>query len=132
MDYNSEGSKFVTAGKDTAIRVYDEATKSLLLTMKGIKSSSLIYSKCYKNYIEFWRSLGGSGYSIKSAPGHSNRIFSCKVLADEENLILSGGWDNTVQLWDIRIGYAVLILMINFIFALNLALTRDIFNILHA
>mmetsp|Transcript_11368 Transcript_11368/g.15654 ORF Transcript_11368/g.15654 Transcript_11368/m.15654 type:complete len:345 (+) Transcript_11368:34-1068(+) len=84
MDYNSEGSKFVTAGKDTAIRVYDEATKSLLLTMKG-----------------------GSGYSIKSAPGHSNRIFSCKVLADEENLILSGGWDNTVQLWDIRIGYAV-------------------------
>ena len=35
MDYNAEGSKFVTAGKDTAVRVYDEATKSLLLTMKG-------------------------------------------------------------------------------------------------
>jgi WD40 repeat protein len=46
LDYNIEGSKFVTAGKDTAIRLYDEATKSLLLTMKG-----------------------GMGYSVKNTPG---------------------------------------------------------------
>jgi WD40 repeat protein len=26
LDYNSEGTQFATAGKDTAIRVYDEAT----------------------------------------------------------------------------------------------------------
>ena len=42
MDYNSEGSKFVTAGKDTAVRVYDEATKSLLITMKGSNISRYI------------------------------------------------------------------------------------------
>jgi WD40 repeat protein len=84
MDYNAEGAKFVTAGKDTCLRVYDEATKSLLLTMKG-----------------------GMGYSIKSTPGHSNRIFTCKFHPNDENIVLSGGWDNTVQLWDLRIGYAV-------------------------
>lgn len=84
LDYDKEGSKFVTAGKDTALRVYDEATKTLLTTMKG-----------------------GMGYSTQCTPGHSNRIFSVKVLAQDENMVISGGWDNTVQVWDIRLGYAV-------------------------
>ncbi len=84
LDYNSEGTKFVTAGKDTAVRVYDEATKTLLLTMKG-----------------------GLGYSVRTTPGHSNRIFSAKILPHDENMVVSGGWDNTVQIWDMRLGYAV-------------------------
>jgi COMPASS component SWD3 len=84
LDYSSEGTKFVTAGKDTAIRLYDEATKTLLSTMKG-----------------------GMGYSVKSTPGHSNRVFSVKILPHDENMIVSGGWDNTVQIWDIRQGAAV-------------------------
>lgn len=84
LDYNPEGTKFVTAGKDTAIRVYDEATKSLIVTMKG-----------------------GLGYSVRTTPGHSNRIFAVKVLNHDDNLIISGGWDNTVQIWDTRVGYAI-------------------------
>jgi COMPASS component SWD3 len=83
LDYNDEGTKFATAGKDTAIRVYDEATKTNISTMQG-----------------------GVGYSVKSTPGHSNRIFSVKYTTDE-NMIISGGWDNTVQIWDIRVGHAV-------------------------
>eukprot|EP00341_Mesodinium_pulex_P005051 CAMPEP_0116897852 /NCGR_PEP_ID=MMETSP0467-20121206/6716_1 /TAXON_ID=283647 /ORGANISM="Mesodinium pulex, Strain SPMC105" /LENGTH=243 /DNA_ID=CAMNT_0004569677 /DNA_START=262 /DNA_END=994 /DNA_ORIENTATION=+ len=79
LDYNDEGTKFVTAGKDTAIRVYDEATKTNISTMQG-----------------------GVGYSVKTTPGHSNRIFSVKYTTDE-NMIVSGGWDNTVQIWDIRV-----------------------------
>jgi len=47
------------------------------------------------------------GYSTRASPGHSNRIFSAKVLADDENIIVSGGWDNTVQVWDIRQGHAI-------------------------
>lgn len=84
LDYDKDGTKFVTAGKDTAVRVYDEATKTLLTTMQG-----------------------GQGYSTKTTPGHSNRIFSVKVLPQDENLVISGGWDNTVQVWDIRAGYAI-------------------------
>lgn len=84
MDYNAEGSRFVTAGKDTALRVYDEATKTLLMTMKG-----------------------GGSYSINSTPGHSNRIFSTRMVPHDENMIISGGWDNTVQFWDCRVGAAV-------------------------
>jgi len=84
LDYNEDGTQFVTAGKDTCVRIYDEATKTLVISMKG-----------------------GMGYSIKNSPGHSNRIFSCKFVPGDPNAVISGGWDNTVQIWDIRAGCAV-------------------------
>ena len=36
--------------------------------------------------------------------GHSNRVFSLKFVAEDPNLLVSGGWDNTVQVWDVRAG----------------------------
>lgn len=84
LDYNDEGTQFVTAGKDTKIRVYDEATKSIVTTLLG-------------NSI--------SNYST-TTPGHSNRVFSVKFTHDE-NILLSGGWDNTVHIWDCRVGSSV-------------------------
>lgn len=79
LDYNDEGTQFATAGKDTKIRIYDEATKSNILTLRG--SSVGDYSK--------------------TAPGHANRVFSVKFTHDE-HLLLSGGWDNTVSPFCIR------------------------------
>jgi COMPASS component SWD3 len=84
LDYNEEGTQFVTAGKDTKIRIYDEATKTNILTLLG-------------------SSIGN--YST-TTPGHSNRVFSVKYTHDE-NLLLSGGWDNTVHIWDVREGRSV-------------------------
>lgn len=81
-DYNDEGTKYITAGKDAAIRVYDEATKTLLLKMV-------------------------SGGDSKAPLGHTNRIQACKVMHGEENVVISGGWDDTVLVWDIRTGGAV-------------------------
>lgn len=40
-------------------------------------------------------------------PGHSNRVFSLKFDPDHQDLVVSGGWDNTVQIWDCRAGHAV-------------------------
>ena len=34
--------------------------------------------------------------------GHSNRIFAVKFDPNDSNIIASGGWDNTVQIYDIR------------------------------
>ena len=76
IDYSPDGMNFCSAGRDTKVRVYEEATKACLLT------------------------LGASEY--KSTPGHSNRVFAVKYKPDDPNVILSGGWDNTVQFWDIR------------------------------
>lgn len=38
----------------------------------------------------------------KGVPGHSNRVFSVKYNPTDPNLIVSGSWDNTVLLWDVR------------------------------
>jgi hypothetical protein len=35
-------------------------------------------------------------------PGHSNRIFCVKFDPSSQHTIASGGWDNTVQIYDIR------------------------------
>lgn len=64
-----------TAGKDKHVRLYDEQTKGLVLKMKE----------------------GG-----EMLPGHSNRIFAVKFNPNDPNIIASGGWDNTVQIYDIR------------------------------
>jgi COMPASS component SWD3 len=40
-------------------------------------------------------------------PGHSNRVFSLNFNPDDDNIILTGGWDNTVQIWDVRVSHAV-------------------------
>jgi len=35
-------------------------------------------------------------------PGHSNRVFCVKFNKSDQNMVISGGWDNTVQIYDIR------------------------------
>jgi COMPASS component SWD3 len=84
MDYNEDGSKFVTGGKDKSIRIYDEATRTELVNMKQ-----------------------GLGYSVTSTSGHSNRVFAVKFVPNDDNLLISGGWDDTILIWDARIGRAV-------------------------
>ncbi|KAI9136646.1 WD40-repeat-containing domain protein [Paraphysoderma sedebokerense] len=76
IDYFRDGTKFVTAGSDCNIRIYDEITRKL--------SAKLF-----------------AGYKDVTA-GHSNRIFAVKFHPSQPNLVVSGGWDNTIQIWDIR------------------------------
>ena len=35
-------------------------------------------------------------------PGHSNRIFALRFIDDDPNILLSGGWDSCVYIWDLR------------------------------
>jgi WD40 repeat protein len=73
IDFRLDGMHFATAGKDLIIRIYDETTKQLVHEMPD-----------------------------NGGPGHSNRIFAVKYDTDDPNILISGGWDNTVQIWDTR------------------------------
>jgi WD40 repeat protein len=35
-------------------------------------------------------------------PGHANKVFATKFNKEEENIVVTGGWDNNVIVWDIR------------------------------
>ena len=76
MDFNSSGETFATGGSDNKIRLYDDETKTLTKTISG-----------NFDYIS-----------------HSNRIFSLVFGKNQsnENLLVSGGWDNTLKFYDIR------------------------------
>lgn len=80
-DYRSDGDAFATGGRDGKVRIYDESTKALTQTLAGGRDS-------------------GSN-------GHSNRIYAVKYHPTDDNLIVSGGWDNTIQIWDVRAGHSV-------------------------
>jgi COMPASS component SWD3 len=79
-DFSPDGRQFATAGRDFIVRIYDETTKALVT--------------------EF--TPGGA-----ASPGHSSRIFSVKYYIEDPNILISGGWDSTVQVWDMREGSAV-------------------------
>lgn len=81
VDYAPDGSQLATAGRQREVRVYDESTKKLAQVLVG-------------------------GDSVNT-PGHSNRVFSLKYHPVVRGLLLTGGWDNTVQFWDLRCGHAV-------------------------
>ena len=74
LDYSTGAINFAVGCRDAVIRIYDEATKQI------------------SNVLE------GSGDT--DAVGHSNRIFAVKFYSTQ--LLLSGGWDNTIYLWDLR------------------------------
>ena len=37
-------------------------------------------------------------------PGHSNRVYCVKYNIHNPKIIVSGGWDQTMQVWDTRAG----------------------------
>lgn len=81
VDYAADGGQLATAGKKREVRIYDECTKKLSQVLSGGNS--------------------------ENTPGHSNRVFSLKYHPFMRNVIITGGWDNTVQFWDTRQGHAV-------------------------
>ncbi|KAJ3123962.1 hypothetical protein HK100_011425 [Physocladia obscura] len=72
---------FASAASDSFVRIYDAQTHAKILEMNR-----------------------GQG---TDAAGHSSRVFSVKFHPSDTNMLISGGWDNTIQFWDIRVGHSV-------------------------
>ena len=50
LDYTADGSAFAVGGKDCDLRLYDEATKSLVTAFGGDRSSGAGLSKCKRAF----------------------------------------------------------------------------------
>ena len=75
IDYCPLGDSYAVAGKLSKIEIIDEAT--------------------HTKTMELAKHAIGKG-------GHTNRIFALKYFQTNPNLLLSGGWDSNVNVWDIR------------------------------
>ncbi|KAJ9459060.1 putative WD-repeat protein 51A [Diplonema papillatum] len=87
LDYREDGLQFAASGKSGSVYVFDEENKTTPL-------STLTWAESSKD-----RDM--------PAPAHSSRVQSVKWLPHNPNLLVSGGWDKTIQLWDTRVDHAV-------------------------
>ena len=72
ISYRNDGLQFATCGSDVTIRVYDSLSSKTTLRFKSTEEEVVRVA-------------------------HSNRIFCTKFHPTDPNLIISGGWDNTVK-----------------------------------
>ena len=78
-DFTPDGLRIATVGSDRSVRIYDPNTRKLLDTLSK-----------------------GRDENGHTRPAHTNRIF-CAKFANPTTLI-TGGWENPVQIWDLRTG----------------------------
>ncbi|PNH10753.1 WD repeat domain-containing protein [Tetrabaena socialis] len=73
----ADGAVFASAGADGVVRAYDEASCSVCCTLDH-----------------------GDGVATT---GHTSHVFSLAWHPEDPQVLLSGGWDNRVLVWDLRV-----------------------------
>jgi len=103
VDYRGDARFFASAGNAKCVRVYDEETRAVAVTLSGGQLPGYGYTTAAQAAGE------ARGPPDNAGTGHSSRIFSVlwHPLEGEGNILASGGWDNTVQVWDTRVGASV-------------------------
>ncbi|KAG5311675.1 WDR38 protein, partial [Acromyrmex insinuator] len=82
IDVNITGDYLVSGGKDAAIRLYSVKTAQLIQMYK--KNEEALTENKATNF-------------------HRMRIFAARFHKEYSDLIITGGWDDTVRIWDIRV-----------------------------
>lgn len=77
-DYSHDGALLVAGGLEE-LWLFDEETRKQVACLRG-----------------------GDGVET---PGHSNRVYAARFAPN--GMVVSAGWDSTVQFWDVRAGHAV-------------------------
>ncbi|XP_035216954.1 ribosome biogenesis protein WDR12 homolog [Stegodyphus dumicola] len=75
--FNLDCSSFALSGSDAKISIYDRYTGTLSSVLQGSIDPDVM-------------------------DGHTMRVFALRYHPTNKNELLSGGWDDTVQFWDVR------------------------------
>ncbi|KAK6467596.1 WD repeat-containing protein 78-like [Huso huso] len=82
LSLSPSGDRFITAGSDCQLHLYDTETRQRIHTCRASHSMSLM-------------------------DGHRFRVFAVTFHPEKEDEFISGGWDNTVQFWDSKQQHSV-------------------------
>ncbi|CAH2245485.1 cell division cycle, cofactor of APC complex-like isoform X1 [Pelobates cultripes] len=82
LDFCMDGSVYATAGKDKKVRLYDSHTNEVL---NIFEAPEYFY-----------------GDDVPFTSGHTRRIFALKFHPSENHIFLTGGWDDSIKVWDKR------------------------------
>ncbi|CAF0829506.1 unnamed protein product [Didymodactylos carnosus] len=92
MDFSVDGKYFATTGKDANIRIYNTEHNIVSHTYNNTKVDT---------QVEQIRRSSGTGDELCTT-GHYHRAYAVKFHPDHTNILMTGGWDNIVKIWDIR------------------------------
>uniref|UniRef100_A0A4W3HC37 THO complex subunit 3-like n=1 Tax=Callorhinchus milii TaxID=7868 RepID=A0A4W3HC37_CALMI len=83
VDISSDGGYYATGGKSRGICIYDVKTNQVTHVLEPA------------DYVT-------SGKDLQPIDGHSRRIYALRFHPQERHIFLSGGWDDSVKVWDKR------------------------------
>ena len=78
LDINNNGKNFSIGCNDSSVKLFDYETKKKIID------------------------LNRNEFDLETTKGHCNRVKCVKYHPNDNNLLFSGGWDDTIQIWDIR------------------------------
>eukprot|EP00053_Salpingoeca_punica_P003288 m.42285 g.42285 ORF g.42285 m.42285 type:complete len:348 (-) comp12092_c0_seq3:38-1081(-) len=82
LDYRCDGEMYAVGGSDFIVRVFDSKTNKQVAALGPGK-------------------LHGIDNGV-APEGHTNRVFALAFHPSDPKTLVSGGWDKTVQVWDVE------------------------------
>ncbi|XP_048472938.1 vegetative incompatibility protein HET-E-1-like [Rhincodon typus] len=83
VDISADGGTYATAGSNRSIKIYDTRTNQVINVLEPA------------DYVT-------SGKELKPIDGHTRRIFAVRFHPEERHIFVSGGWDDSIKIWDKR------------------------------
>lgn len=110
--FSSDGKRLATASLDNAVKLWNPLTGEHVGTLKGhgdgvafvefLKDGRLVTASLDKT-VRIWSADG----ELKTTFAGHQEYLSCAAVARDGSLIVSGGFDKTVRLWDPQSGGAL-------------------------
>lgn len=108
--FRSDGSLILAGGEERNVKLFDVSTKSMLRLFKGhsapvhrvsfIHKEPQIVTFSDDKTVRVWDIPTEN--TLHTFEGHNDYIRAGIVSPDVPNIVLSGGYDNIVKMWDIR------------------------------
>ncbi|XP_066139905.1 U3 small nucleolar RNA-associated protein 15 homolog [Euwallacea fornicatus] len=116
--FRSDGSLILAGGEEKNIKLFDVSTKSMLRLFKGhlapvhrvafVHKEPQIVSFSDDKTIKVWDVP--TEKTLHTFEGHSDYIRAGIVSPDVPNILLSGGYDNIIKMWDTRMNKEIMVM----------------------